>query len=156
MKGMNVQEIYNGTSIENTRKIVSGGLYQLRLGAGNKAGKYLQIREVELKVGAREEYLKLLADLQPSIELCIKNGEMLRRNIWENMLPMNGPGFAAVYDYANMTDALKNSSGLPTISDEYEKLNPGKKWREISDKIGALYTVTNHEVWELVMDTQQQ
>ncbi len=153
MKGMNVNEIYNGTSIENARKIVGGGLYQLKLTAGTKSGKYLQIREVELKSGARDEYLKLLTDLNPTLELAIKNGKTLRRNIWENMVS-NGPAFAAVYDYPNLTEALKNSSGLPTISEEYEKLNPGKKWKEFSEKINSLYTITNHEIWELVLDTQ--
>lgn len=154
MKGMTAEQIYNATNIENVRSIVGGGLYQLRLNAGNKSGKYLQIREVALNSNARDEYLKLLTDLNPTLELAIKNGKALRRNIWENMVS-NGPAFAAVYDYANLTDALKNASGLPNLTEEYEKLNPGKKWKEMSEKINSLYTITNHEIWELVLDTQQ-
>jgi hypothetical protein len=153
-KGMTAQEIYTATSIEKTRTIVGGGIYRHSLGAGTAKGKYLQIRQVAIVGNNRDEYLKLLTEINPTIELAIKNGRTLRRNIWEDMVAA-GPNFSAVYDYANLTDAFKNSSGLPTLTDEYEKLNPGKKWKEMSDKIGALYTITNHELWQLVMDTPQ-
>ncbi len=153
-KGMTAQEIYTATNIEINRTIVGGGIYRHSLGAGTKKGMYLQIRQVSIKGNNRDEYLKLLTEINPTIELAIKNGKALRRNIWEDMVSV-GPKFSAVYDYANLTDAFKNSSGLPTLTEEYEKLNPGKKWDEMSEKIGTLYTLTNHELWQLVMDTQQ-
>lgn len=151
-KGMNAQEVFTATNVGKTRSLVGRAMYRHVLGAGTKNGKYLQIRQVAIN-GSRDEYLKLLTDLNPTIELAIKNGKTLRRNVWENMMS-NGPSFAAVYDYANLTDAMKNSSGLPTLTEEYEKLNPGKKWKDMADKIGALYTITNHELWQLVDSTQ--
>ncbi len=151
-KGMNAMEINTATTIERARTIVGGGLYVHRLGAGTQGGKYLQIRQVSINGDNRTEYLKMLTELQPTLELAIKNGKTLSRNLWEDMVS-SGPMFTVGYDYANLTDALKNSSGLPTISEEYEKLNPGKKWDAFSTKIGSLYTITNHELWERVMYT---
>ncbi|MES2794697.1 MAG: hypothetical protein V4683_01960 [Bacteroidota bacterium] len=153
-KGMNAQEIFVATTIEKTRTIVGGGLYQHRLGAGTQAGKYLQIRQVAIVGDNRAEYIKMLTDINPTLESAIKNGKTLRRNLWEDMVA-SGPNFSVVYDYANLTDALKNSSGLPTITDEYEKLNPGKKWDAFVSKINSLYKITNHELWQLVDSTQQ-
>ena len=66
-----------------------------------------------------------------------------------------GPSLTAVYDYANLTEALRNPSGLPNIGDEYEKLNPGKKWDPFVAKINSMITVTSHELWQLVDNTQQ-
>ena len=153
-KGMTALEIYTATSIEKARTIVGGGLYRHSMVAGTVRGKYLQVRQVDINGNNRDEYLRLLTEINPTIELAIKNGKTLRRNIWEDMVSA-GPKFSAVYDYANLSDAFKNSSGLPTLTEEYEKLNPGKKWSEMVDKINTLYTITNHEVWQLVMDTQQ-
>ena len=153
-KGMNAQEIFTATNIEKTRTIVSRSMFRHVLGAGTKSGKYLQIRQVSINTNSRDEYVKLLTDMNPTLELAIKNGKTLRRNIWEDMMGV-GSHFAAVYDYANLTDALKNASGLPTLTEEYEKLNSGKKWKDMSEKINSLYTIANHELWELVMDTSK-
>jgi hypothetical protein len=152
-KGMNAREIYTATSIEKTRSIIGGGLYQHRLGAGTKSGKYLQIRQVATTNAT--EYMKMQTEFNPTLELVIRNGKALRRNLWENMVSSE-PNFSIVYEYANLTDALKNATGLPpNLGDEYEKVNPDKKWDVFSSKLGSLYTVTNHELWQLVLDTQQ-
>jgi hypothetical protein len=152
-KGMNAQEINTVTNIEKTRTIVGGGIYRHSLGAGTKAGKYLQIRQVT--TGNATEYMKMQTEFNPTLELVVKNGKTLRRNLWENMVSSE-PNYSIVYEYANLTDALKNAGGLPpNLGDEYEKVNPDKKWDTFSSKLNSLYTVTNHELWQLVLNTQQ-
>jgi hypothetical protein len=152
-KGMTAQEIYTATSIEKTRSIVGGNLYQHRLGAGTKRGKYLQIRQ--LTTINATEFMKMQTEFNPTLELVIKNGKALRRNLWVNMVSSEA-SYSIVYEYANLTDALNNAGGLPpNLGDEYEKTNPDKKWDTFSSKLNSLYTIINRELWQLVDSTQQ-